>query len=79
VIKIIFHSIYRSRAHIQRCSGGEADPNLAPSNEEDGCSLESGDNIIDESEASSQNEIVSLCVRILIDFKLICICLTFNR
>lgn len=44
----------RSRAHIQRCSG-ETDPNLlAPSNEEDGCSLESGD--IDESEVLSQNE-----------------------
>jgi hypothetical protein len=43
--------IVRSRAHIQRCNG-ETDPNISLSNqqnEEDGCSLESGD--IDDTEA----------------------------
>ncbi|KAL7046864.1 hypothetical protein ACKWTF_002725 [Chironomus riparius] len=46
----------RSRAHIQRCNG-ETDPNsalLSQQNEEDGCSLESGD--IDETENLSQTE-----------------------
>jgi hypothetical protein len=42
----------RSRAHIQRCNG-EADPTsalIANQNDEDGCSLESGD--IDEADST---------------------------
>lgn len=49
----------RSRAHIQRCNG-EADPTtalIANQNDEDGCSLESGD--IDEAD-STQLETVRL-------------------
>lgn len=47
-----FLFILRSRAHIQRCNG-ETDPTtalIANQNEEDGCSLESGD--IDEADST---------------------------
>ena len=47
----------RSRAHIQRCNG-EADPTAAligSQNEEDGCSLESGD--IDEADSTQQETV----------------------
>lgn len=60
---------HRSRAHIQRCNG-EADPTtaalIANPNDEDGCSLESGD--IDEAD-STQLETVGIYLGKLLELK----------
>lgn len=59
-LALISFSSHRSRAHIQRCNG-EADPTtalIASQNDEDGCSLESGD--IDEADSTQLETVRSL-------------------